>query len=518
MNLLQIQDALKGLPDEELRQEMMQPTGMVPQYLIMTEMQRRKTMREEYNAQPQPRTTVADDMRQEMGLGGLQQSQVQPQSFAEGGMVGYANGGRLPLSRSPYGPYISPEMIRFMMERGEADVGGYMPDAYMPERFVPNGYLTDELADTEEPVRPGSSGTWPMLTGTGGYGRSFATEDAEPVARQVASDPREAEYQEYMKNRGRIIDPGALVRDHYLDPRDAASDYDAQPQTGLPIRYDREPRSLEIPERIPPVRDGGGGGAGSKSGSGPALLGTGYGAVPDFEPFDVEAARARAEEAAGGIYSDVSGGLKALQDQAAQRAEEDKWLALAQMGMGIASGTSPYFATNVGAGGVAGLEALAKARSAAEKRDMALLAAQSDVAKNREQARAGRFGEDLGVYTTEGDLEYKFASLAIDREKVKALLQKNLNNPELASKQVNALTNVLKSKIDELEKADFLYSGELDDKQLSAKKAQLKSEIENITHAIEITMPQLGVGGEGMGDLRFLLRQAIENHPDAKKK
>lgn len=62
------------------------------------------------------------------------------------------------------------------------------------------------------------------------------------------------------------------------------------------------------------------------------------------------------------------------QDRArnAEMAKRDKWMALAQAGIGMASGNSPNFLTNVAAGGQAGLAALRQGMSEAEKRQAAL--------------------------------------------------------------------------------------------------------------------------------------------------
>lgn len=55
-----------------------------------------------------------------------------------------------------------------------------------------------------------------------------------------------------------------------------------------------------------------------------------------------------------------------------QLAKRDKWLALAQAGLGMASGNSPNFLANVAAGGQAGLAALRQGMTEAEKRQAAL--------------------------------------------------------------------------------------------------------------------------------------------------
>lgn len=64
MNILRLQNLLKNFSDEQLSGEMQTPTGNVPQFLVLTEMQRRKDMRDDFTAAQaeQSQTTVAEDM------------------------------------------------------------------------------------------------------------------------------------------------------------------------------------------------------------------------------------------------------------------------------------------------------------------------------------------------------------------------------------------------------------------------------------------------------------------------
>ena len=48
MNILQLEDTIKGLPDEALMQEAQQPSGQVPQFLVISEVQRRSDMRKRH--------------------------------------------------------------------------------------------------------------------------------------------------------------------------------------------------------------------------------------------------------------------------------------------------------------------------------------------------------------------------------------------------------------------------------------------------------------------------------------
>ena len=109
MNILQLEDTIKGLPDEALMQQVQQPSGEVPQYLVISEIQRRADMRKRHQeqAQEQPQGTVADQVVQE-GIAGMapppsqmQQAMnpVAPQMMYGGWGSAYAGGKRSSASR-----------------------------------------------------------------------------------------------------------------------------------------------------------------------------------------------------------------------------------------------------------------------------------------------------------------------------------------------------------------------------------------------------------------------------------
>jgi len=63
MNLIEISEQLKDVPDQLLMKEVQAPTGAYPAYLVITEMSRRKRMRDQAMKQA-PTTTVAQDLAQ----------------------------------------------------------------------------------------------------------------------------------------------------------------------------------------------------------------------------------------------------------------------------------------------------------------------------------------------------------------------------------------------------------------------------------------------------------------------
>ena len=123
MNILELQEDIKDYPDKELVREMQMPSGSVPQYLVLTELTRRKRMRDEYNRQEaKDIQTVAEEVvtasgvpqggltamagalasdtnvTQDTGVNQAMSTQAtrapqQPQMAADGGLVRLANGG-----------------------------------------------------------------------------------------------------------------------------------------------------------------------------------------------------------------------------------------------------------------------------------------------------------------------------------------------------------------------------------------------------------------------------------------
>jgi len=126
MNIIQIQDRLKGIPDDALVGYVENPNSDVPTYLALGELQRRKSMRDRYEAQREPNKTVSEQLVEEtmpqglaaMGVPGalpaeaVDPSMAEPQSeglesmpapnmqeFAGGGIVAFAQGD---MVRDPY--------------------------------------------------------------------------------------------------------------------------------------------------------------------------------------------------------------------------------------------------------------------------------------------------------------------------------------------------------------------------------------------------------------------------------
>ena len=111
MNIIQQQDRLKSLPEEVLIEYIANPTGEVPTFLALGEIERRKVMRNKYAAQQAEQPPVSEQIVQESMAARMPQAMPQPpmapsgdagitalpapnvgQNYARGGVVGYAAG------------------------------------------------------------------------------------------------------------------------------------------------------------------------------------------------------------------------------------------------------------------------------------------------------------------------------------------------------------------------------------------------------------------------------------------
>jgi len=152
MNIIEQTEALKDLPDQRLMQEMQAPTGFAPQFLVLSELKRRKRMRDEYQRQQSAdMKTVAEETITAAGLpqGGIMQMsramnpnssiaqntgmdqapQMQPTRMADGGVVrmfdGGVSGGTMSSIANLKANY--PDVYRSAVEQGIVEeIAGYM--------------------------------------------------------------------------------------------------------------------------------------------------------------------------------------------------------------------------------------------------------------------------------------------------------------------------------------------------------------------------------------------------------
>lgn len=119
MNLMKMQDQLQDYSKQQLVQEMKQPSGNIPQYLLLSELQRRKRMESSYAAQanPQDEKTVAEETVAaagvpQQGIGAIA-STMAPQSNP------MSNNMQPPVQKMAAGGLLSPqeELLGVLPER-----------------------------------------------------------------------------------------------------------------------------------------------------------------------------------------------------------------------------------------------------------------------------------------------------------------------------------------------------------------------------------------------------------------
>ena len=102
MNIIDIQDQLKNFSEQQLISEMQMPTGSAPQFLVLSEMKRRKRVRDDFmkrEAANQP--TVAQEAIAaagvpQSGIMGMSEAMAPQAAVAEGGI-----GSIMPQSMRP---------------------------------------------------------------------------------------------------------------------------------------------------------------------------------------------------------------------------------------------------------------------------------------------------------------------------------------------------------------------------------------------------------------------------------
>jgi len=109
MNIIEQEDIIKGLPDDALQREARMPSGQVPQFLVVSEIQRRTDMRKRFDAnQPQQNMSVAEQVVQE-GIGAVQPTMMASSGGRTPFTAKYFNGGPTNLGQL-YGSFITPEV------------------------------------------------------------------------------------------------------------------------------------------------------------------------------------------------------------------------------------------------------------------------------------------------------------------------------------------------------------------------------------------------------------------------
>ena len=314
MNIIQLQDRLKGTPDQTLVGYIQNPTGEIPTYLALGELERRKTMREKYQAQVSPEQSVAEQVVKEaqpqmpqglamlatppsmtpdqaiQGVASLPAENI-GKNYAGGGIVAFAEGGQ---PRSRFDRFLDENIFsdKYIRER-DANL-----DPYEIRAKEISDFRTQQLKELDLP----------------GYFENLTDEEyADYQARKKAAD------EEYEKRKSNLNNPLNIQ----MPPE--------EPDPAL-VDLTKEQEAEAEPKPKPKV------------------------------PEETVQAAEKAKE-------------KIAEGKPISERERNAYLALAKAGFAMAAGSSPFALQNIGAAGMVGVEDFAASEKDRAAREVAANAA-----------------------------------------------------------------------------------------------------------------------------------------------
>lgn len=328
------------MPTPALQKELVKPTGVFPSYLVMAELQKRVTMKQQGDAQKAQGPTVAQQLAQE------------PTAYAQGGVVKFADAG-----------YVKPDpeedrkaIMGFL--RGAGNIASY-PYRIGADIATMGPRATIGLANSAIRVPRAFGLNVPFIPVDPHYTDNMMPFTFPKGSAQPAATPTKAVTPEAFDLWGGVSD--------------------------LPQPKKDEPAK---PESKDP-EDEGGGSASVRAGIGafasPAAPDLSQFKMPEM-PTPTKAARPDFEKIRAGISlpdrtEGISRGIAAMEGRVNDAEKNNFRNALLEFGLGALSSKSPWTSVGVGEAGLGALKGKREAEAAQDKQRMELLRAQGDVAR-----------------------------------------------------------------------------------------------------------------------------------------
>ena len=191
MNILQIQDDLKNLSEQQLINEMQRPSGNAPQYLVLSEINRRKRVKSDFEANKAADTnTVAEEAVASAGvpaegMRGMAEAMAprsesslvaQPQGMRTGGLMNFGREINREISEdvSPFLDEVAnmaENRFNIKLDSMENQFAQMRPMIDEAPDYMPRPAVMDRMV--REPMTPFARiGGISRLSGLGGKGRS----------------------------------------------------------------------------------------------------------------------------------------------------------------------------------------------------------------------------------------------------------------------------------------------------------------------------------------------------------
>ena len=352
MNIIKLQNMLRGAPDDALINYVQNPQGEVPSYLVLSELQRRKDTRAKYQAEQAPESSVAEDLTQpaqpQGGLGMLaDQPQMQDddqgvaslpvpddmyqdQNYAGGGIVAFEDGGGVDYDDGSVGYPIGGLVVP--VARASLAAAKYGGKGLK--------YLKDKLYGPKTLLKQPGAYVDTAAVGAFAYGVNEYLKNQEIEQKKIeANQSLDADFKEQMKR---------LKEDQRVKEAKEAAE--------------AAKKAAPAEEKIKSIGDY------AKE-------------LQDYVGTDPNAAAQRER-------------LLKMEERAARREEMAPYMALTEAGFKTMQGTSPFALTNIGAGAQAGVQSYAAAQDKIadleEKRNA--LALGLDQAQRSERIAFAQFG------------------------------------------------------------------------------------------------------------------------------
>jgi hypothetical protein len=427
MNIIKLQDELRGVPDNALIGYVQNPTGHVPSYLALSELQRRKDMRSKYESQQAPESSVADDLEQEatpqpqpqlqeaQGVAGLPipDQMFNSQGMAAGGIVAFDDGGEVPSFAGPSGSAVYAPNYE-----GTAKSAIGRGIDYLTGGLQGYGEKKSKLMELQKQIETLQPNMFEALTPSELSTRKAQVEELKAQQEAIRNPSSGYVYKEGEK----ATDP---TMKSYVDQEVAAKNNPFKPPSDKKeFKYGDKPVDTK-----------------------PAATQAATQAAKQVtqQPAESEEDFLRKRMA---IYKEYMGGdedkkglkdkLDKMEARAARQEELAPYMAITEAGFKTMQGTSPYALANFGAGAEAGIKSYGSAQdkmAALEEKRYALM---NDAAKadRAERQAAITFGENSYQHKAAMDQKDRIANMSA------ALKEKEIG---LGYAKINSDSNLIKS-------------------------------------------------------------------------
>lgn len=416
-NQFTLAEILQNLTDEQLQGQMKAPSGEVPQFLVLSELQRRKAMRAEAaDPPPPPTTTVADDLMAS-GIASTPEMSMGGEDVPDTGIASFAGGG---------------EVVRF--STGDAVRGpSWLASAYPGG----GGPSPEVIARMKARLRNGLDSVKSAIGGVSGYAadRARDVKDAAKNLYELGSTPvDQLEFKKPVNDLGKMTTvPGAFTgANRYLADRLGELNNGAKAVVnklsppvmgmdgiGLPTEWQAPPPDMvENPLNPPeesdvtaPARSGGGVRSlpvSSQMQPPPAAAMPQVGEAPKMPPMDELPAPpeftkfddhlARIQQEFPDVYADMIAKNEARMASAGDAKKDAVNMALMQAGLGMMASKNRSVLGALGEGGIGALSTFASSMRDAKRE-------QADLQKHAESLRIAQQAAKQGNYRTAAEMK-----------------------------------------------------------------------------------------------------------------